>query len=89
VIVLSVAPQYFADSHQQIEQGGRNVVSFRTDGSYLVRTPRLLDAMGKRLPADRPFLRADAPPREASGCRRLRHDFAHLRLASPQRRSRW
>ncbi|WP_139379444.1 diguanylate cyclase [Zoogloea sp. LCSB751] len=62
VIVLSVAPQYFADSHQQIEQGGRNVVSlFRTDGSYLVRTPRLLDAMGKRLPADRPFLRADAP----------------------------
>lgn len=62
VMVLSIAPQYFADSHQQIEQGGRNVVSlFRSDGSYLVRTPKLLEAMGKRVPADRPFLRADAP----------------------------
>lgn len=63
VVVLSVSPQYFADSHQQIEQSGRNVVSLlRTDGSYLVRTPRLLDAMGKRLPPNRPFLRADAAP---------------------------
>ena len=63
VMVLSIAPQYFAESHQQIEQSGRNVVSlFRTDGSYLVRTPKLLEAMGKRLPAGRPFLRADAAP---------------------------
>ncbi|MBS0353121.1 MAG: diguanylate cyclase [Proteobacteria bacterium] len=62
VMVLSLAPQYLADGHQQIEQSGLNVVSlFRTDGSYLVRTPRLLEAMGKRLPADRPFLRSDAP----------------------------
>lgn len=64
VLVLSLTPAFLARSHDAIGLGTRDTVAvFRADGAYLVRTPGLADSLGKVLPADRPFLHADAPRR--------------------------
>ena len=61
VIVLSLTPQYLADSHKDMALSDNDVVSvFRTDGAYLSRTPELIEALGKSIPMDRPFLLPNA-----------------------------
>jgi len=64
VMVLSLMPQYLADSHKEMALNENDVVSVvRTDGAYLSRTPELIDALGKSIPLDRPFLQDQAPER--------------------------
>ncbi|MDD5249897.1 MAG: diguanylate cyclase [Rhodocyclaceae bacterium] len=64
VMVLSLAPQYFANSLDALAlNDGDAIVLFKLDGTYLARTPNLAEAMGTAVPADRPFVGADAPRR--------------------------
>jgi len=62
VVVLSIAPGYLANRLSALHLGNDDIVSlFRPDGSYLARTQDLANAMGKSVPADRPFLGDQAP----------------------------
>jgi len=64
VMVLSMSPQYFADAYKDMLLRETDVVSlFRLDGAYLSRTPSVIEAMGKVLPGNRPFLAPEAPER--------------------------
>lgn len=64
VLVLSVAPEYVASNLTLKEHGPDDVVSlFRTDGTYLSRSRDLMGALGRSVPADRPFLGPNAPAR--------------------------
>lgn len=62
VMVLSLVPSHLARSYDNLGLGARDTVSlFRNDGVYLMRAPQLGEALGRTLPADRPFLGPDAP----------------------------
>lgn len=62
VVVLSVAPEYIADSLLQPELGAQDVIAvFYPDGAYASRSQNLHSVMGKAVPAERPFVGADAP----------------------------
>lgn len=57
VMVVALSPRYFADSHNSLDPHPQNVISlFRSDGAYLARTPNLTTALGKTVPASRPFI---------------------------------
>ena len=62
VLVLSLSPQYLAEGHRDMALRETDVISlFRQDGAYLSRTPNLMEALGKSVASDRPFLQANAP----------------------------
>lgn len=64
VIVLSLSPAYLADLLGQLAADPLDTVFLvRDDGSYLGRSNDLDKVLGTALPADRPFLAANAPLR--------------------------
>lgn len=83
VMVVSLAPQFLISSHV-LALGDRDAVSlFKPDGAYLARAPNLADALGRSVPADRPFVGADAPAR---GVLRIAAAFDNVRRTYAWRR---
>ncbi len=62
VMVVSISPEYLSRQLARFELGENDTIAlFRNDGTYLSRTPKLSDYLGKTVRADRPFLLPDAP----------------------------
>ncbi|MBR0567147.1 PAS domain-containing protein [Azoarcus sp. L1K30] len=58
VVVISISPEYLAQSFRQIfPEPGDVVALLRTDGAYLTRSQRLHEVLGTRVPDTRPFIR--------------------------------
>lgn len=64
VVVLSVAPEYIS-ANLAVQGLGANDVIVLLDGAgaYLSRSRGLAGVLGKAVPAERPFVAPDAPPR--------------------------
>jgi len=61
VVQMSLSPLYLSDALGRQQPGGHDVISlFHADGSYLGRSASIETMLGKRMPADRPFLRPGA-----------------------------
>jgi PAS domain S-box-containing protein len=66
VAVLSLSPEHIARTLANLVVATDDVVTLTfDDGTYLARSRDLAKVLGTRLPADRPFLQADAPERGA------------------------
>ena len=64
VVAIGIHPEFFATHLDDMGLKGDDVVAIvLTDGTYLARSPGMAQALGRRLPADRPFLAAGAPDR--------------------------
>ena len=64
VAVLSLAPEYVSRVLATFELSGEDVVILAdTDGTFLARSQKLEDALGKSISPARPFMRADAAQR--------------------------
>lgn len=62
-IILGLAPQAFAERLVDSRLASQDVVAvLHTDGSYLTRSQRLEEVLGRRAPLDRPFFGPSAPP---------------------------
>lgn len=62
VVVISISPQFLARQLARFDLGANDAIAiFRTDGTYLSRTPKLAEYMGKMVRADRPFIGPSAP----------------------------
>lgn len=62
VAVISISPNFLARQLARFELGDNDTIAiFRRDGTYLSRTPRLDEYMGKTVRTDRPFLGDNAP----------------------------
>ena len=67
VIVLSVSPTYLSAVLATLELAPEDNISLvHADGSYLARSRRIADVLGRAIPPDRPFLRPGAPPSGSS-----------------------
>ena len=63
VIVLSLRPEYIARNLAVLNLNpGDHISLLRTDGFFLTRSCSLVQALGKAVPADRPFLDPSAAP---------------------------
>lgn len=61
---ITLDPRYLGSMLAKLEMGSDDVATLAYhDGSYLARSRDLAGALGKALPADRPFLAAGAPAR--------------------------
>ncbi|AWI79272.1 hypothetical protein CEW87_07780 [Parazoarcus communis] len=57
VVVISISPEYLAQSFRQIFPDPSDVVMLlREDGAYLTRSQMLEEVLGKRVPDARPFI---------------------------------
>lgn len=84
VIVLSVAPEYIAGSLALRDLASDDVISLYTlDGTYLSRSRDLAGAMGRSVPATRPFV---GPNAAASGTFRVAAAFDRVRRLYAWRR---
>lgn len=64
VAAIGMRPEFFAMHLEDIGLKGDDVVAIvHADGSYLARSTDMAQALGRKLPADRPFLRAGAADR--------------------------
>jgi len=62
VAVVSISPDFLARQLARFELGDNDVIAiFRADGTYLSRTPKLNEYMGKTVRADRPFIGENSP----------------------------
>lgn len=85
VLVLSVAPAYIASNLALKELERDDVIAlFRSDGTYLSRSRDLENAMGRSVPAERPFVGDNAPVqgvfRTAAAFDRIERTYAWRRL---------
>lgn len=88
VIVMSLQPAYLAQNLAALKvTNGDTITLLRTDGSFLARNYGLDEALGKTVPPDRPFLKAQ--PGE-SGFFRAPSTIEHsMRLFAWQRLANW
>ena len=62
VLVLSLAPEFLASQLATLEMNSDDVLTVvRTDGVFLARSTNLAAALGKSVPAERPYLGTNAP----------------------------
>ena len=71
VMLISLAPEYLGNNLTALSLEPGDVISLlRADGAFLARSVNTVEAMGKAVPTERPFLAQNAPARgvfEASG----------------------
>jgi diguanylate cyclase (GGDEF)-like protein/PAS domain S-box-containing protein len=64
VILISLAPEYLGNNLAALSLESDDVISLlRADGPFLARNVNTVEAMGKAVPLDRPFLSQNAPAR--------------------------
>lgn len=62
VVVVSISPDFLSRQLARFELGDNDVIAIlRADGTYLSRTPKLNEYMGKTVRTDRPFISEKAP----------------------------
>lgn len=61
VLVLSISPIYLSTALENLGLGNNDIATlFRSDGSFLARSNRIAEHLGKSVKAERPFLAPDA-----------------------------
>ncbi|MEW6164918.1 MAG: PAS domain S-box protein [Pseudomonadota bacterium] len=64
VMVVSLSPDYFARAFAALKLDPDDVIAlFKPDGTYLARVPKQAEAMGRAVPATRPFVGEKIPAR--------------------------